>query len=129
MIQNDMTYLLLKKAIDGTQLRQEAIASNLSNLNTKGFKANKVNFEVELKKVLEGNKAAGELDEMKKNISAVEPKVRKDYSGSMNNDGNNVDLDLEMSQLAANQILYQSLIQQINQKYRMASYVIHEGRR
>ena len=129
MIQNDMTYHLLTKAIEGTQKRQEAIASNLANLNTKNYKANRVSFEGALKKAIESAGKAADRDESIKKIQQIEPRTVKDQGSRMNNDGNNVDLDQEMSLMAANQILYQGLIQQLNQKYQTMSYVIHEGRR
>ncbi|SCZ77811.1 flagellar basal body rod protein FlgB [Acidaminobacter hydrogenoformans] len=129
MIQNDMTYHLLTKAIEGTQKRQEAIASNLANLNTKNYKANRVSFEGELKKAIESAGKAIDRSESIKKIQQIEPRTVKDQDSRMNNDGNNVDLDQEMSLMAANQILYQGLIQQLNQKYQTMSYVIHEGRR
>ena len=129
MIQNDFTYHLLTKAIEGTQRRQEAIASNLANLNTRDFKANRVSFEGELKKAIEDRKIGMSAETARQRVSQIEPKVVKDLGSRMNNDGNNVDLDQEMSLMAANQILYQTFIQQLNQKYQSMSYVIHEGRR
>lgn len=129
MIQNDLTYQALTKAIEGSQRRQEAIASNLANLNTKNYKANRVSFEGELKKALGEAQKHREFKNTANRIDHIVPKVVKDQSSRMNNDGNNVDLDQEMSLMAANQILYQTLIQQLNQKYQTMSYVIHEGRR
>lgn len=129
MIQNDLTYQALTKAIEGSQRRQEAIASNLANLNTKNYKASRVSFEGELKKALGEAQKNKNFENAKIRIGNIAPKVVKDQSSRMNNDGNNVDLDQEMSLMAANQILYQTLIQQLNQKYQTMSYVIHEGRR
>ena len=129
MIQNDLTYQALTKAIEGSQRRQEAIASNLANLNTKNYKANRVSFEGELKKALGEAQKNRDFKNTANRIDHIVPKVVKDQSSRMNNDGNNVDLDQEMSLMAANQILYQTLIQQLNQKYQTMSYVIHEGRR
>ena len=129
MIQNDLTYQALIKALEGSQRRQEAIASNLANLNTKNYKANRVSFEGELKKALEEAQKNRDFKDAINRIGHIMPKVVKDQSSRMNNDGNNVDLDQEMSLMAANQILYQTLIQQLNQKYQTMSYVIHEGRR
>jgi len=129
LIQNDLTYKALTKAIEGSQRRQEAIAANLANLNTKNYKANRVSFEGELKKALGDAKKSNDVDKTRHKIDQIEPKIVKDRSSRMNNDGNNVDLDQEMSLMAANQIIYQTLIQQLNQKYQTMSYVIHEGRR
>jgi flagellar basal-body rod protein FlgB len=44
-------------------------------------------------------------------------------------DGNNVDIDNEMTNLAANTILYNTLINQANSRISMRRYVINEGRR
>lgn len=129
MIQNDLTYQALTKAIEGSQRRQEAIASNLANLNTKNYKASRVSFEGELKKALGEAQKNRDFENTINKIEQIAPKVVKDQSSRMNNDGNNVDLDQEMSLMAANQIMYQTLIQQLNQKYQTMSYVIHEGRR
>lgn len=129
MIQNDLTYQALTKAIEGSQRRQEAIASNLANLNTRNYKASRVSFEGELKKALGEAQKNRDFETAKNKIEQIVPKAVKDQSSRMNNDGNNVDLDQEMSLMAANQILYQTLIQQLNQKYQTMSYVIHEGRR
>jgi flagellar basal-body rod protein FlgB len=44
-------------------------------------------------------------------------------------DGNNVDVDVEMGNNAANSILYNTLITQLNTKYSVLRHVISEGRK
>lgn len=136
MVQNndELTYILLKKSLDASSERGRVIANNIANVNTKGFKASKVIFEDKLKDILE-NKGI-ELTVTNKrhirggsSISNIEYEVQKDNSTSMRPDGNNVDIDIEMSNLAANTILYNTLISQANSRLSMRRFIISEGRR
>ncbi|MTI65727.1 MAG: flagellar basal body rod protein FlgB [Firmicutes bacterium] len=130
---NDITYNLLKKSLDATSLRHNAITNNISNINTKNYKANRVKFEEELKKAL--NKDEIKLNATNKRhfgisskLDNIKPRTVKDKKTAMSSDGNNVDIDLEMTNLAANQIKYNALIQQTNKKLRNFSYIINGGR-
>ncbi|MDI6617553.1 MAG: flagellar basal body rod protein FlgB [Clostridiales bacterium] len=113
----DLTYGLIKKSLDASALRQKVIANNISNINTKNFKRSDVVFEDILKDKL----GDGELTD------SVEPEVVKDSSTSMREDGNNVDIDYEMTNMAANEILYNTMITQLNTKYSILRYSIEEG--
>ncbi len=56
MIQNasvfNHTFRALEKAIDISQKRQGVIASNISNLDTPGYKAREIDFQATLKKAM-----------------------------------------------------------------------------
>ncbi|NLA84707.1 MAG: flagellar basal body rod protein FlgB [Clostridiales bacterium] len=138
---NGDTYVLLKKALDASHLRQQALTHNIANSNTPNFKANRVVFEEELKKSIKGASAGGAPSinvSLKTTISnhigprtednGVVPRLVKDQSPPMRNDGNNVDIDLEMANLAANQLLYNALIKQTNQKLSVMRHIILEGK-
>ncbi|MNP77517.1 Flagellar basal body rod protein FlgB [compost metagenome] len=56
-----------------------------------------------------------------------EPKVTTDQSTIMNNNQNNVDIESEMSQLAENQLRYNSYIEQLNYLIKMKRTAV-EGR-
>lgn len=116
---DDLTYKLIKKSLDATSLRQKVIAQNIANINTKGYKRYEVVFEDMLK---------DELDKKHQNIDSVQPKVVRDNSTSMREDGNNVDIDTEMANQAANDLLYSALVSQINYKMDIMKCVISEGR-
>ncbi|MBF7096327.1 flagellar basal body rod protein FlgB [Alkalibacter mobilis] len=125
----DFSYDIIKKGLDAASIRQKSISSNIANVNTPGFKAGKVEFESELRKAI-GNAGVS----MKKthenhlggtDISSVSPKVVKSEEHSMNENGNNVDIDREMVDLAANEIYYSALIEQLNRKLSNMSYVIN----
>ena len=59
-------------------------------------------------------------------ISDIEPVVEKRTTTSINDNSNNVDIDLEMTELAANEIYYSVLIGQLNSKLACLNYVINK---
>ena len=119
----DITYELIKKSLDASALRQRVIAHNIANINTKGFKRSEVVFEDTLKKELD--KKGNNLS----NIDSIKPEVKTDYSTSIREDGNNIDIDLEMANMAANSLLFNTLVTQFNTKLSVMRYVINEGRK
>lgn len=122
-----MTYDLIKKTLDVSALRQSTISSNIANLNTPDYKVNKVEFERFLAEAKEGINMTrtNPMHFGLKTIDEIEPVVEKRAGTSLNDNGNNVDIDLEMAELAANEIYYSTLIQQINSKLSNLNYVIN----
>jgi flagellar basal-body rod protein FlgB len=99
----DTTQLGLEQALEGATLRQRAIANNIANANTAGYKRSDVDFHSTLAQALDAPDAAQRL----KNISFS---TQTDNSTSTRADGNNVDMDTEMANLSENSLEYQSLI-------------------
>lgn len=131
---DETTFLLLKRSLDASSERARVIANNIANVNTKNFKASRVIFEEKLGEALKGNSVSLAVTRDyhigdDSNASGLNYEVVKDKSTSMRLDGNNVDIDNEMSNLAANTILYDTLISQANSRISMRRYVISEGRR
>ena len=125
---SDISYDLIKKSLDVSSLRQKTISSNIANINTRGYKVNKVEFEKYLSSATE--KIAIKKTHPKHfgidSIKNVEPTVSKRTSTSLNDNGNNVDIDLEMTELAANEIFYNVLVQQMNARLGNLNYVINK---
>lgn len=117
----DLTYNLIVRSLKAAELRQQVIAHNIANVNTAGFKRSEVAFEDILNQKLDKGASLEDL-------TKVEPEVVKDNSTSMRLDGNNVDIDIEMSNMAANNILYNTLITQLNSKIGIMRLVINGGR-
>ncbi len=131
---NDRTMQLINKALNAAVCRNEAISNNIANVNTRNYKANRVLFEEELKNAMDGLKGKLHTTHSKhinisKSIEDITPKVVKDTTTSMRLDGNNVDIDIENANLAANQLLYNALIQQASKKISVLRHVISEGSR
>lgn len=109
----------LDKAADAAWVRNEAIANNIANADTPGYKRQDVNFQTELKRAI---KQSGytTMDEKVKHLSGrkLEPSVYTDYSGlSYRLDGNNVDIETENVMLAKNQLMYEGLLNSISQEF------------
>ena len=120
-----LTDEVLKKGLDASALRQRVTADNVANVNTPGFKRSTVSFEENLNRALENKDA---LDQ-RASVGEVNARVIRDRRTSMRSDHNNVDMDIEMVTLSANQIKYNSMIQLLSDRYGIMRYVINEGRR
>lgn len=125
---SQFTYDLLKKGLDATSERGKVIADNIANANTANFKRSYVTFEDTLKNSM-GNIEMKTTDKRHINngTSFGDISVKKDASTSVNEDGNNVDMDTEMSDEAENTLEYYALISQANSSISMENSVI-EGK-
>lgn len=112
-------YNLLKGALDASAMRQEMISSNISNVNTPGYKAKRVEFEETLKSVMDGSGMKRTHDNHfgVSDVSSVAPEIKAQTGNRINEDGNNVAIDTEMAELSANAIYYQALSTQMSTHY------------
>jgi flagellar basal-body rod protein FlgB len=124
---SDNIYQLIKNGLDVSSLRQKTISSNIANANTPNYKVSKVEFEEYLQKAIDGVNLSktNELHFGASKLSDVEPIVKKRTNTEYNDNGNNVDIDLEMTELAANEIYYSALTQIISAKLSSLNYVIN----
>ncbi len=119
---------LLKKALDAYSLRQRAIASNIANITTVGYKRIDVKFEEELRKSLGGEFIRGVKTNEKhfsigaKDFDEVQPETVVEPSAynpdPLSSGVNNVDIDYEMVELAKNQIRYKLASRLIAESFR-----------
>lgn len=125
---NGKTYSVLKHGLDASSMRQRTISSNIANINTAGYKVNKVEFEEHLKKATEGSglQKTHEMHFGLDGVEDVQATVEKRESTFYNENGNNVDIDYEMTELAANEIYYSTLIQLLNSKYSKLNSAINK---
>lgn len=119
---SDIAYDLIKKELDVSALRQSVIANNIANINTKNFKSSDVVFEDKLKDALD------EYGEDDNELDSVQPEVVQDNSTSMREDGNNIDIDKEMTDMTQNNIMFDTLVSQLDTKMEIMKYVITEGK-
>jgi flagellar basal-body rod protein FlgB len=132
---NNRAITLLERSLDAASLRQKVLSHNIANIDTPNFKRSDVSFEKTLQQVLAGDTLAlRRTDERHIPTGAsseqeVRPQVYQDQSTTMRNDGNNVDIDSEMTNLATNQIQYNALVAQLNHKFALLRYAVNEGKR
>ncbi len=110
---------VLDRAADASWLRNEAIANNLANVDTPGYKRQDITFQSELKRALKYNDFET-MDAKVSHLSSdrLKPRTYKDYSGfEYRLDRNNVDPETENVMLAKNQLMYEGLMTSINQEF------------
>ena len=93
-------YVAAKKVLDAVALRQQAIASNIANLETPGYRRVDLapNFQTELER------ACASRDTQQ--ITALDPSLAPDPAAApLGRDGNSVDLEKEMADLNQNSMV------------------------
>jgi flagellar basal-body rod protein FlgB len=109
-------------ALGAAGLREQLLSNNIANVNTPGYKRQDVSFDGVLQQALQsaddGNDSA---------LDNATPQAYTDTTSTMRADGNNVDIDNEMSQLAQNNVRYNALVQLAGKQMSMLSYAISGG--
>ena len=98
----DTVHIALERAIQGSGIRHEALAQNLANVNTPGYRRQDVDFHGALQAAMTGGADA---------VAATPIAASVDSSAPMRADGNSVDVDSEAANLAQNALEYEALTQ------------------
>lgn len=123
-----------REALTGLSRRQQAISSNVANIDTPGYRRREVTFEATLRSEIAtagggpqlartdpqhfaGSTAAGDLSPASRSRDVV----------ASRNDGNNVDIDEEMMLLVETQLRYQALSQSIGTRLNTLRSIIRGG--
>jgi flagellar basal-body rod protein FlgB len=115
--------LMTEKALDAAWMRNETISNNIANVNTPGFKKSYVKFEELLSDAADKFQISGIKKDArflpigKDTALTVSPEIVVEEFTSMRRDGNNVDVDVEMAELAKNTIKYNALISQLSKEF------------
>lgn len=121
----------MKLYLDYAVRKQKVIASNLANVETPGYQRKQLEFEEVFQTEVDGQlslqKTSSQHLESRPRLLR-EPVVRETYTGSMGHDGNNVDLDQEMTDLSQNVLKFSVVSQLLQKKLSMIAYSIREGR-
>ncbi|MBC8063048.1 MAG: flagellar basal body rod protein FlgB [Clostridiaceae bacterium] len=124
---------ILEKALDSSWKRNEVISNNIANVDTPNFKRSGVRFEDVLTQVLDKNEIELNTSDPRHitlSPKNLDPKIEVDNKElKYRLDGNNVDIEGEMAELAKNSIKYNSLAQSVSGAYKKMKHVISEGRR
>lgn len=116
--------------------RNEVITANIANAETPGYRAFGYDFEQQLQSLSKASEAIGvkttdprHLKNANTNADGtIKPDVYVRPTESVDEDGNTVDMDLEMAQLAKNQILFRTAVETLNRKIGTLKYAINGGR-
>ncbi|MBN2532466.1 MAG: flagellar basal body rod protein FlgB [Spirochaetales bacterium] len=125
---------MLNNTMDVSILRRNVMANNIANSDTPNFKRTDVNFEAELKRALE----SGNIRPFPANLTRekhisfqrpqnwrdVKPRRVLDYLTTAKNNGNNVDIEVEMMGMLENQLMYQTMSQMITSEFNRVNLVL-----
>ncbi len=121
---DDPTRAVLASTMDACAERNRTIANNVANADTPGFRRSVVNFEDTLKDMLRDG-TVNDVEQARRLKASVET----DDTPSTRMDGNNVNIDREMADLARNSIEYNALVEFTRLKSGMLTTVISGGTR
>ncbi|MGF7533203.1 flagellar basal body rod protein FlgB [Bacillus mexicanus] len=119
----------LDNALNRADIKQKVITNNIANIDTPNYKAKKVSFQNSLEQESSRFEATKtdyrhiDFSDGDSNYSIV-----KSRNTSYQQNGNNVDVDKEMTELAQNQINYQALVERMNGKFNSLKTVLTGGR-
>ncbi len=129
---------LAAKALDLRARRHEQIISNIANADTPGYKA----FDLMVEEALSRQNASSERSlslqrtssahfsgpqRLGRDLQPVQVPVSEEIT--LRGDGNTVDMEREMSNMAANQLLYKISAQIVSKKFQSIRNVIQGGKR
>jgi flagellar basal-body rod protein FlgB len=125
---------ILTREMDVSVLRGNVIANNVANADTPNFKRSVVNFESQLKRALDSEKAERFpqyltddrhiVFDKPMNWEDVGPRRVLDYLTEAKNNGNNVDIEEEGMSALNNQLLYTTLAQVVSSEFQRVNIVL-----
>jgi flagellar basal-body rod protein FlgB len=126
---------LLQRAMSANTVRRSVIANNMANANVPNFKRSVVNFESELKRVMDTEKQNPALEltqtnpmhfsnDRERDYREVQIRRVLDYTSTYNNNGNNVDPEQEFMAATENQMTYNLLAQAASFEFSQINQVL-----
>lgn len=118
------TLPLLQTALNRDSLQQNVIAQNIANVDTPGYKEKQVVFGDVFQNALKAKKTDSRQLSFSNEGSS---RVVQNQSTTIQNNGNSVNIDQQMSDLAKTQIDDQALVAAVNHKLQDLKLVIKGG--
>ncbi len=108
---------IYKKALDASWMRNKAISNNIANVNTPNYKREDVKFDDILRSYI--NNSSSSVNMTKTHAMHMDlnnnfnPQIVKMGGTSFREDGNNVNIDIEMMERTKNEIRYNSVTEKV----------------
>jgi len=126
---------MLHRGMSVATLRDNVIANNLANADVPNFKRTDVHFESELRRALETERQRPVLELRQtnqmhisnwnpRNFQDVQPRRVLDFLTQYNNNGNNVDPEMEFNMLLTNRMRYLLMAQSISFEFGQVNMVL-----
>lgn len=118
------TYDLLKQTMSVANDRSQLISSNIANVNTPNYKAKRIAFESLLDQSMNVQKLTTTHENHIQSAGFSQGKVYEQTGLSVDEKGNNVNLELELLDQATNGLYYSALTAQLNGRLSMYNTVV-----
>ena len=121
----------LEKGLTYAMTKNKAIAQNIANVDTPGYKAKDVSFKAVFEDIQNNQVSSYKSDDRHYDFSISQQgdggAYSKDHLRARVN-GNGVNMDAEQAKLAENTIYYNALIERVSSKYNTLNTVIKGGK-
>ncbi len=108
MSKTEVIFDLITAGMRAEELRQKAIANNVANMETPGYRRIDVRFEELVAKAMESGQEA--------DISKIEPEVYQPMTTRVASNGNDVSWEHEVGQMVQNTLRHRALVKLLNKK-------------
>ena len=129
------TVSILEKTLDLRSKKHNVIASNIANMDTPDYKAFDLVIEKELQKVTgKGNSISlnktdvAHMQSRRSKADGVSVQIDDTQGLSLRGDGNTVDIDKQMGNMAENTLMYKAAAQMIYRKFQGLKSAIQGGK-
>lgn len=113
-------YQLARKLLDASALRQEAIAANIANAETPGYR--RVDVSADFAEQLRARIASGELAS---SADTLRPTLVEDpHARTVRPDGNSVDIETELLAMNRNSVEYEFLAEVVSKNIKQLKMAI-----
>ncbi|RSL32862.1 flagellar basal body rod protein FlgB [Salibacterium salarium] len=124
------TFQNLQNGLKGAAMEQKAISENIANVDTPNYKAKSAQFQHTLDDAIQNEKMNANRTNNKHiefGNNASQAYLSEDQSTMYNNNGNNVDIDKEMTDSAKNQIYYNAMTDRLSSKFSSLKSAVRGG--
>lgn len=113
-------YQMARKLLDAASLRQEAIAANIANADTPGYR--RLDLAPDFAEQLKARVASGELS---RTGASLQPRLTEDvHARTVRPDGNTVEIEHELLAMNRNAVEYQYLTEVVSRNIKQLKLAI-----
>ena len=125
------TFQSLENALNYSSTKQKVISQNIANSDTPNYKARDVSntksFQTELDTAIQSYRTDDRHLSFQSNGKSTSSIVTQ-QNVNYNSNGNSVDIDKEMTELATNQLYYNAVTDRLSGKFQSLESVIRGGK-
>lgn len=123
---NSLTSGLVMRALDAAALRHAALAQNIANASTPGYRPVRISFEDQLALSRSELLARGDESGGWRALDSVQPRVEPEPVTATG--GDKIRLDAEVAKMMQNAVYYQSLLAALSKNGSILRIAVREGR-